>query len=177
MKKISVCIPTYNCLKLIEPTLKSVYKQTYENFEVVICNDSPNDHKKVSEYLKKYDKRINLYLNKKNFGYPKNISQCVKKASGEIIFLLGQDDIILSKNHFKNIIEIFASNQNIKSITRGYYWFYGNNTNSPIRQINPVKEKLISLSSSEDTISTYIDTIGQLSGLSFYRCAGKNIFT
>jgi len=51
--KVSVIIPTYNRPQLILKAIKSVLNQTYQNFEIIVVDDGPNDEtKKAIENLK-----------------------------------------------------------------------------------------------------------------------------
>ena len=55
--KVSVIIPTYNRANIIGKAIKSVLNQTYQNFEIVVIDDSPND--KTEKVVKSFnDKRI-----------------------------------------------------------------------------------------------------------------------
>ncbi len=76
--KVSVIIPTYNRPNLIKRTIKSVLNQTYQNFEIIVVDDSPNDE--TEKVVKSFnDKRIKYFkieeckegsaaARKKNFG-------------------------------------------------------------------------------------------------------------
>ena len=41
---VSVIMPTYNCGKFIEETIKSVANQTYKNWELIIVDDCSKDN-------------------------------------------------------------------------------------------------------------------------------------
>ena len=54
MKKISIVIPTYNSALTIKKTLKSIFDQTYKNFEVIIVDSYSTDGtKKIIKSFKK----------------------------------------------------------------------------------------------------------------------------
>ena len=40
----SVVIPTYNCADYLKRALNSVSSQTYQNFEVIVVDNSSTDH-------------------------------------------------------------------------------------------------------------------------------------
>ena len=67
-KKISIIIPYYNKINWIDQTLKSIFDQTYKNYEILIIYDDTS--KKDLRYLKKkiYHKKIKLIINSKNLG-------------------------------------------------------------------------------------------------------------
>ena len=102
--KISVIIPTYNRGDLLKKSINSVLSQTYENFELIIVDDGSTDTtREVTENYIKNDKRI-VYLYEANSGgpaHPKNVG--VKKALGEFISFLDDDDEWLPEKLEKQI--------------------------------------------------------------------------
>jgi glycosyltransferase involved in cell wall biosynthesis len=91
--KISICIPTYNGAIYLKECLDSVCQQTFKDFEIIICDDCSTDQTIgiIDSYLKK-DNRIQFYKNEVNLGLVGNWNQCIKKANGEWIKFLFQDD-------------------------------------------------------------------------------------
>jgi glycosyltransferase involved in cell wall biosynthesis len=69
--------------------------QTFDNFEVVICDDQSADGTLAyARALAKGDKRFRFIPNPCRFGLGGNWNNCVKYASGEWIKFVFQDDII-----------------------------------------------------------------------------------
>lgn len=90
---VSVCIPAYNNAAYIKETIDSILKQTYTNFELIICDDKSKDHTvEVIESIK--DERIRLYKNEKNLGMSGNWNNCLSKCNGEYIKLICADDML-----------------------------------------------------------------------------------
>jgi len=90
---VSVCIPAYNNAAYIKETIDSILKQTYENIELVICDDKSKDNTvEVIESIK--DDRIKLYKNEKNLGMSGNWNNCLSKCQGDFIKLVCADDIL-----------------------------------------------------------------------------------
>jgi glycosyltransferase involved in cell wall biosynthesis len=92
MRKISVCIATYNGEKYIYQQLESILKQLGDDDEVVISDDSSMD--KTLEIVKGFrDERIKILENNRSCGPVYNFENALKHANGEIIFLSDQDDV------------------------------------------------------------------------------------
>jgi len=94
MKKlVSVILPTYNRAHLLDRSIKSVLKQTYENFELIVVNDGSSDEieRRVKEY-QKLDKRIKYVKNDKNLGVSSARNIGIKIAKGEFIAFQDDDD-------------------------------------------------------------------------------------
>ena len=67
--KISIVMPCFNRLKLLDKSIKSILNQTYKNFEFIIVDDCSDLETNI--LLKKYrdsDSRIKVFFNKKNRG-------------------------------------------------------------------------------------------------------------
>lgn len=88
--KISVVIPLYNKEKQIAHTLQSVFKQTFQDFEVVIVDDGSTDGS-VSEVEKFSDSRIRL-IHQKNAGVAAARNRGIEEAKGDLIAFLDADD-------------------------------------------------------------------------------------
>ena len=88
---ISVVIPLYNKEKKIEYTLKSVFTQTFQNFEIVIVDDGSTDNS-VEEVEKFTDSRIRL-IHQTNAGVSAARNRGIEAASGELIAFLDADDV------------------------------------------------------------------------------------
>ena len=64
---VTIIIPVYNRVNLIEETLISIAKQSYNNFECIIIDDRSTDDsiKIINNYIKN-DHRFKLYKNPDN---------------------------------------------------------------------------------------------------------------
>jgi len=167
--KFSICMPTYNGSSWIEETLKSILSQSFQNFEVIISDDCSKD--KTLGVIKKFkDKRIRIYRNQKNLGYGKNLQVLRKLAKGDILFLMGQDDILL-KDALLKTHNAFLLGEEIGVVTRPYYWF-NEDVKKPVRAIMPYdenKDAVISIFDGKREVQKIFESVGQLSGLAYRR--------
>ena len=100
--KLSICIPTYNRPIHLENCLEAIYisKKNCKglNFEVCVSdNGSKHDIKSI---IKKYKNKINIKFNRfsRNFGITRNFLKAVSMASGEFVWTIGNDDLLLPKS-------------------------------------------------------------------------------
>ncbi|CAK2107714.1 teichuronic acid biosynthesis glycosyltransferase TuaG [Vibrio crassostreae] len=90
MAKVSVVIPTYNCLDYLPKAIGSVLKQTHQDIELIIIDDNSNDG--TSIYLASiHDDRI-VKLSTLGVGAPQARNLGIEKATGEFIAFLDADD-------------------------------------------------------------------------------------
>lgn len=85
---------TYNSGKFIRQQIDSVLNQTYQDFELLICDDCSNDDTReiLNEYASK-DSRIKLHLNTDNLGFMKNFENGISHCSGEYVAFCDHDDV------------------------------------------------------------------------------------
>ncbi|OQA89893.1 MAG: Abequosyltransferase RfbV [Elusimicrobia bacterium ADurb.Bin231] len=89
---VSICIPTFNNARYIKKTLLSLSNQTYDNIEIVVCDNASTDN--TEEVVKKNcDGRISYHKNAENIGSAKNFNKCISLASGEYVAIYHSDDI------------------------------------------------------------------------------------
>lgn len=90
---VSVCIPAYNNGTFLADTLRSVLKQTYADFEIIIVDDKSTDGT-VSVVKGFKDQRIRLFQNKVNLGMGGNWNKVLALATGKYVKLLCADDLL-----------------------------------------------------------------------------------
>lgn len=133
---ISIIIPAYNVQKHIEECIKSVEKQTYKNFEIIIINDGSIDNTKIiCEKLQKEYKNI-ILINQKNAGVSASRNAGIDKAKGNYIMFIDSDDFIEN-----NMLEKMIKNQNSDLIISNYKKYYSEKN---IIYNTAVEEKLYS---------------------------------
>lgn len=94
---VSIIIPCYNYEKYIGNCIKSVFTQTYTNFELIVINDGSTDRcdKIIKEFLKIYDFK---YIVQNNIGLVRTVNKGISLSRGEFISLLNADDLIYQNN-------------------------------------------------------------------------------
>ena len=94
MSLVSVIIPYYRKKQYISRALKSVTNQTYKKLEIIIIYDDSNKSDlKFIKYISSKDKRIKIYVNKKNLGAGLSRNVGIKKSKGKYIAFLDADDL------------------------------------------------------------------------------------
>lgn len=90
---ISVYMPTHNRADILGRAIDSVLNQSYENLELIICNDASTDNtiEVVESYINK-DHRIILISNLSPQGACVSRNKCIEVAKGEFITGLDDDD-------------------------------------------------------------------------------------
>ena len=115
--KVSVCMCTYNGENFIQEQLDSIYQQTRQIDELIICDDKSKDRtvEIISEYIrsKKLEEKWRLYINETNKGYPGNFYYAMSLCTGDIVFLADQDDI-WKKNKLQIMCDVLGQEKDIQ---------------------------------------------------------------
>ena len=92
---VSVLLANYNYANYIGQSIESVLQQTYQHWELIICDDGSTDNSvAVIESYVQRDKRIRLAC-KPNGGHTSVLNLAFSLSSGDIICFLDSDDLYL----------------------------------------------------------------------------------
>ena len=96
---ISICIPSYNRPKELTRLLESIHNKNKQLVQIIICEDMApkrqevrlvvDNFKNSTSYNVKYSENI------ENLGHGGNFRECIKKADGEFIIFMGDDDMFI----------------------------------------------------------------------------------
>jgi teichuronic acid biosynthesis glycosyltransferase TuaG len=154
MDLISVIIPYYKKKEYIISSINSVLNQTYKNLEVIIIYDDPNkEDLNLLKKIKKKDKRIKVYINKKNLGAGRSRNKGIKLSKGIFLAFLDSDDL-WKKNKLKKQI-FFMKKNGIDASHTSYTIINSNNKIIGSRNAKDMSYKLL-LKSCDIGLSTVI---------------------
>ena len=87
----SIIIPSYNCAQYIQQTLRSIYQQTEDDYEIVVINDGSPDN--LLEVLKQEtDSRLRV-ITQPNSGVSCARNRGIQEARGTYVAFLDSDDV------------------------------------------------------------------------------------
>ena len=102
--RISVIMGIYNCANTLQEALNCLYKQTYQDFEIILCDDGSADN--TYELAKKNAEQhpnIKLLKNSQNQGLNKTLNNCLAVAEGDYIARMDGDDLCDSTRFEKEV--------------------------------------------------------------------------
>lgn len=84
---------TFNSSEFISEAIESVLASSFQNFELIICDDCSSDN--TMDIVVGYtDLRIRVYKNDHNLGEYPNRNKCIDLASGKYLIFIDGDDTI-----------------------------------------------------------------------------------
>lgn len=126
--KVSVIIPFFNRINWTIDAIRSVQKQTHENFEILLIDDGSTENLNSLREFIASDPRINLFQ-QSNSGVASARNHGIKMATGSYIAFLDSDDLffpdkIATQLLYMETYQVFVShtsysrvNQDLKLLT------------------------------------------------------------
>lgn len=106
MPRVSVIIPAFNAEKHIEEALRSVQSQTYDDWEIVVCDDCSTDA--TSEAAHDFGDRVTLVRTGANSGPAAARNLAIAHSSGELLAFLDADDYWLP-TYLERLVSLYDS--------------------------------------------------------------------
>lgn len=95
MPKVSVAMGIYNVGSTLSEALDSLFNQTFQDFEVILCNDGSTDNTLdvAKKYKEKYPDKIVIIENEKNMGLNYTLNHCLEHCQGRYVARMDGDDL------------------------------------------------------------------------------------
>lgn len=102
MSKVSILVPIYGVEKYIARCAHSIFKQTYQDIEIIFVNDASKDKsiKILNEVIEQYPQiksKIKIITHKTNMGLACARNSAVKAATGKYLIHIDSDDYVSNK--------------------------------------------------------------------------------
>jgi glycosyltransferase involved in cell wall biosynthesis len=91
---VSIGMPVYNGQDFLEDAINSILVQSFEDFELIICdNASTDDTERICSEFAARDRRITYYRNESNIGAAANYNRLFELSSGKYFKWAAHDDL------------------------------------------------------------------------------------
>ena len=141
---VTICVLTYNSSQYVLDTLNSIREQTYQNIEIIICDDASNDTtiSICEEWIRKHGRRFvktQIITVNQNTGIPSNCNRGLEKSTGEWIKYIAGDDCLYPNAIYEyiNCIEENPSELAIYANASVYYKDFKEENFSRLANIYP----------------------------------------
>jgi glycosyltransferase involved in cell wall biosynthesis len=136
--EFSIILPTYNRPQILKRAVKSIFNQSFQDFEVIIINDGS-----ILDYNETYKDILTLYPNSKiqiihnsiNLGAALSRNLGIKSAKGKFISFLDDDD-----EYLPTFLELTYNILANTTSSIGFSWsgvkyiFYDKNESKPVTE-------------------------------------------
>ena len=123
---VSIIVPCYNHEKYIDSFLDGILSQSFDDAELLICDDCSSDSswdilQNRKPELEKKLKRVVLSRHVKNAGITVTLNEMIKMAEGDWIKPVASDDI-MGEDYLKEMDSLFRENPDVDiAFSNGYY--------------------------------------------------------
>lgn len=123
MKKIVIGVPVYNGSDYIYDALKSIQRQTFQDFFVLISDNCSNDNtQEICNEIVSNDDRFIYIRQDQNIGASANFDYLISQTNAEYFMFLGHDDEI--SENFLEVCVNYLDNNPDTSIASGIPLYY-----------------------------------------------------
>ena len=109
----SIITVVYNSEKYLEETFKSIFNQSFKDFEYIIIDGGSSDG--THKIIKKYENKIDYWVSEKDKGIYDAFNKGMMVAQGKFIGIINSDDKYL-KNSLRIIYSYLSQNDSIDFI-------------------------------------------------------------
>lgn len=115
MKKLSICITSYNKQSKLAYLLKYLLKNISIDMQIYVFDNNSNQH--LQKYLEnlKFKKKIKLFISKRNFG-EKYLIKKIQELNNSTYFVILAEDDFINLNYLKSCMKFMDNNTNINLI-------------------------------------------------------------
>ena len=110
---MTIIIVTWNSLKFLSFCLKSIFKQTFTDFSVIVVDNASQD--KTVEFIKENYPQVTILRNTRNLGFAHANNQGIQLSKSPYI-LFSNPDIILEPDFLEKAIKSIEKEEKIASV-------------------------------------------------------------
>ncbi|WP_299778164.1 glycosyltransferase family 2 protein [uncultured Formosa sp.] len=106
--KLSIITINYNDINGLESTFKSVFNQTYQEFEYIVVDGGSTDGGKA--LIEEHSDKINYWICEPDNGVYDAMNKGINEATGEYLYFLNSGDTFYNKDVLSNISKLITKN-------------------------------------------------------------------
>jgi glycosyltransferase involved in cell wall biosynthesis len=115
--KLTIGIPFYNNAETLGDAIRSVFAQTFHDWELILVDDGSTDHSlEIASSIK--DSRVRVISDGQNRKLPYRLNQITREAQADFIARMDADDLI-SPLRFEKQLAILDNHPEIDLVTTG----------------------------------------------------------
>ena len=116
--RVTVGVPTFNRASLLGETLASIFRQSYTDFRLLICDNASDDDTGalVASFA---DSRVDYFRSTQNLGMLANLNRVIDLATTEYLAIVPDDDL-LYPDHLKLAVDVLDRDREIGVVHTGF---------------------------------------------------------
>ena len=118
--KVNIIIVTYNSRQNLEVCLRSLFNQSYQNYDITISDNGSKDNSR--EFVRDRFPGVRFIENSSNFGYSEGNNIGVRATDGDYVAVVN-NDAEFDRDWLKNLIEVIKTDAGIGAVTSKILFF------------------------------------------------------
>lgn len=107
---VSIITPSFNQMRFLEATIRSVLEQDYPRIEYLVIDGASSDGS--VDLIRKYSNRLAYWESQPDHGQAHAINKGIIRSSGDFLGWINSDDILLPHT-VRSVVEIFRRNPDV----------------------------------------------------------------
>jgi len=133
-ENVSIIIPAFNRKNELRQCLESIYRQDYQNFEILIIDNGSTDG--TREMILRHYPDVRLFSNRKNLYACKTRNLGIARCVGSYIWFLDSDVVVMKDDCLSTMMKLIKSDETIGGIGGTVYVFDDQSTRIVVPQNN-----------------------------------------
>lgn len=129
MLKISIITPTFNSVATLLSTMKSLLRQSYQNFDYIIVDGGSTDGTQdlIQTWEPRFVNRLR-WISEPDKGIYDGMNKGMKLAQGDIVGILNSDDYFTSDDVLARVAEAFEADPTLDVVYGDVHFVKGNSS-------------------------------------------------
>ncbi|MFJ2537751.1 glycosyltransferase [Pseudomonas sp. NPDC087614] len=155
---VSIAIPAFNP-RFFRVALQSALDQTYENLEIVICDDCHTDEIAliVESLIAESNVLVRYRRNPVRLGFQQNILHCLGECRGELIKFLCDDDQLFAETVSQQA-EVLVDHADVLLVVNRFHFIDADDFVLPVRMENVGFTRFNAIFKGEDLLASFEQT-------------------
>ena len=129
--ELSIIIPVYNVEKTLRRCVESVFRQSFQNFEMILVDDGSTDNSATMvDEIARTDNRISV-IHQCNQGLSAARNTGIKAAKGKYITFIDSDDFI-AQDTYKGVMDLLDAHPEYDILEFSVIEKYGSKAQHPL---------------------------------------------
>ena len=127
---VSVAVTTYNSRRFIVDCIRSIWLQSYTNYEIILVDDCSTDItlKLLESTVRRFSmiNKIKIFSHSFNCGYGQSLKHAIEFGEGELVVIVDSDDTFGHRDALKMLVEAHYNHPEASLVYSDYWACYEN---------------------------------------------------
>ncbi len=121
-KMVSVVMACYNVERYVNEALRSIFCQTYTDWELILYLDGCSDRTEsiIRQTIEPFGSKCKLIVSDENRGYGYSLKQCIDNGTGALVAIVDADDALATEDALEIMVNAHSDHPDASLIYSDY---------------------------------------------------------